>query len=477
MGYARVVIQIISERYFPPQANMIMSQSLIKRLHLPQHPVWVTFGSATDTAFIVPIQNRTPLIRLSTRLASRLKISGQKTLNAHYDPPSRRIHFGPLLGILMNRDVEGNETQPFGAMSRFLEECVQCCSTKGVYLTVFSPEQIDLSSKSLRGWIYENKKWVLSDAPLPDVIYNRITSRRLENRTELQRKLDTLRHTYRIPVFNETFLNKQQVHDMLVKDEGMRRMLPETHAYQAARLKPMLERYRTIYLKPTNGSLGQGIIRITRQEGHLICQYSEAAGTVTRIFSSLKDTLRRLSRRLAGSRYIIQQGLDLVTVDGRPVDFRVLVQKDGKGKWSVTSAVGRIANSQHIVSNLARGGTIRKAGEVLAEIRTFTYKPSLDKLRQTALAIAHTFERLAQGHFAELGIDLVLDRRGRLWLIELNSKPSKTDDTITTPTLTARPSVTRLIDYTLHISGWSPHIRFHRRKMTPKSNRSGRKTR
>jgi hypothetical protein len=81
----------------------------------------------------------------------------------------------------------------------------------------------------------------------------------------------------------------------------------------------------------------------------------------------------------------------------------------------------------------------------------------MGEIKMVALEIAKAFERLAEGHFAELGIDLAIDTQGKIWLIEINSKPSKTDDTVTNPALTTRPSVMRLLDYVLYLSGMDEH--------------------
>lgn len=458
MGHARIMIQVLSERYFPPQVNMVVSQSLANRLQLPNHPIWATFGRSSDTAIITTIQTQTPLVRIHSRLAEKLKIRNQQSLNIYYDTRNAKLHFGPVLGILINQDVLGNDKLRFGMMTRFLEECAQACASKGVALVVFSPEEIRLSKGFLRGWTYQGKQWSLTEAPFPDTVYNRITSRRIERRRELQQKLSILRNTYQIPVFNETFLNKQQVHNLLAKDVHMRLLLPETYPYKPKRLRGMLNRHNVVYLKPTNGSLGQGIIRVTAVDKKWVCQYTEATRTVTRVFPRVEEAFRHLRQKIIGSRspYLIQQGLNLVKWDGRPVDFRVLIQKNGKGVWSVTSTVARVANDQHIVSNLARGGTLRKAGEVLAAVQAVN-KPTLQQIRNKALSIVETFERLSQGHYAELGVDLVLDRQGKLWLLELNSKPSKTDETVN-PSTVIRPSVNRLVDYVSYITGWDSFL-------------------
>ena len=57
-----------------------------------------------------------------------------------------------------------------------------------------------------------------------------------------------------------------------------------------------------------------------------------------------------------------------------------------------------------------------------------------------------------QGQFGELGVDLAITRSGKIYLLELNSKPSKADNTLTLPSPKGRPSVHRLLDYTLFLT-------------------------
>jgi glutathione synthase/RimK-type ligase-like ATP-grasp enzyme len=228
----------------------------------------------------------------------------------------------------------------------------------------------------------------------------------------------------------------------------------------------MLQRYPILYLKPANGSLGGGIIRLIRQNGRIIYQSTTPSGTLTRLTHSLYHMNQILKQRIKKQSYLIQQGLNLVKCEGRPVDFRVLVQKNRSGNWTITSAVGRIANNQHIVSNLAKGGTIRKASDLLKELKQIR-KPSISQLRKKALEIAKTFESLADGHFAELGIDLAIDQKGDIWLLEINSKPSKTDDSMISSTNSTRPSVYRLMEYTHFLTGLKEPTLFKTKKSFP----------
>lgn len=455
MGFARCEIQVVPDNTFPKRINMVMSRSLADKLHISQFPVWVKFGSRVAKGWIAVHPTKSSLIRISSQLSQALRLSEHLSVCASYDPHSHCLRIGPLLGILINTQPTLN--QPiFGAMTRFLEECSLTGQERGVCVAVFTPEQL-LSEKGItKGWLFQNKQWKSRELPFPDVLYNRITSRRIERKPRLQNIFKFLTTHHGVYVFNKTFLDKRQVHETLMRDPRMHPMLPETHPYHPNRLRTMLDRHGILYLKPTNGSLGSGIIRLINTGRFIVCQYATANSTNTRVYRKIETVIAHLNRRTRQSPYLMQQGLHLVTARGRPVDFRVLVQKNLHGNWAITSVVGRIANNQHFVSNLARGGTIRKASDIIAELDPNQNKPSLSKIRSTALEVANTFEQLVDGHYGELGIDLAVDKSGKVWLLEINSKPSKTDDTVINPSLTTRPSVIRLIDYTLYLTRFAP---------------------
>lgn len=451
MGLAKVQIQIMPQQQFPHHIDLVMSQALAKKLEIRTPFIWIAFGSAVAKGRVAFGQINSKLIRISSDLAEQLKINHQPWIRAHFDTNSLRLRFGPIFGILINTHPQEQLAQPFGLMTRFLNECTAAGGSKGVRIAVFTPEHLDLKQNETAVWIRQNRKWRSTTYPLPDVIYNRITSRRIEQQEALQRKLSLLKNHFKIPLFNEKFLDKYQVYQILEKNEWIRHKLPKTYLFRDKRSISLFKQYPTIYLKPTNGSLGSGIIKMTRTREGWIYQASTSVGTVRRTLKSNYKMIQFLQQKIGKKPYIVQQGLGLMKSGNRPVDFRILVQKRKDGVWKITSAVARIANSQHIVSNLARGGTIRKAGDVLREL-PYPQKPTLAKMRVTALDIAKAFEQSAEGHFAELGIDLAIDTNGKIWLIEINSKPSKTDDTVVNPTSHLRPSVLHLIDYVLHLT-------------------------
>lgn len=120
----------------------------------------------------------------------------------------------------------------------------------------------------------------------------------------------------------------------------------------------------------------------------------------------------------------------------------------------VTSIVARTAGSNHFVSNLARGGSLSTVREAVSKssLPPGTKDSVQLQLPRTALAIARGVETFIPAHFGELGIDLALDQSGRIWLLEVNSKPSKNDNTPLNDQK-IRPSVKQMILYCRYLAG------------------------
>lgn len=457
MNQVKLQLIISPDDTFPTRADMILPQALVKKWRITMHtPLTLSCGSAVTSTRLLYSRhaNKNRIVRIRETVAHTLGLYQDCHINLRYYSEYRHCQIGPMLGILTNGiDKRLPDAQRFSEMTRFYTECHLSAEAHGIRMFIFSPEDLHVQTKRIDGWTYVNGRWKQMTHPLPDVIYNRITSRRIEAQENLQQKLQWLKRRHRTQLFNERFLDKWQVHSALERDPEIRLMLPETRRYEQVRqLKQMLSRYSVVYIKPAGGSLGQGVMRLTLKGTRCHMQYTTLNGTITKSNVTFQEIARQMIRRSRQNKYLIQQGLPLITSLGRTIDFRALVQKNGSGQWTVTSITGRIAGDTNIVSNLARGGTIAIVPRILKQVDPLLPKPSISQLRQKALAVAHAFERQVSGHFAELGIDLAADRNGKVWLLEINSKPSKTDDAVTNPSLIIRPSVRKTMEYTCFIT-------------------------
>ncbi|WP_409345290.1 YheC/YheD family protein [Paenibacillus sp. MBLB4367] len=457
MAATKIVIHVQNGSFLPDDRTVVLNAALVKRWKIPTgSEIGLHYGSQRKTVSVVTAAKITSM-RLHEALASHLGIHQGARLCISYSPETKTLRVGPIVGVLVSRTTSDPE-KPFGPISSFCRELTSACKAYGGLVYFFTPEDIPASAHSILGWVYTDK-WTRKSFPIPDIVYNRLTTRKLENSPGVQQFMREAKSRFATIIFNEKYLNKTEVFQALQKDGALQSYLPESHLFKDyLTLKKMCGKYGTVFLKPVTGSLGKGIIRITKLPNSTYqCHYAGMAGIRKQSFPKLAPLYSSISGKMKTRSYQIQQGLKLLEVSERPVDFRALVQRGKTGDWEITSTVARIAGSETFVSNLARGGTLSPVQDAIMKTNLIsTHKAAVpQRINKAALEIAKGIETQIDAHFAELGIDLAVDPYGKVWLLEVNSKPSKDDNS---PLHAAaapdkiRPSVRQIVRYSQHLA-------------------------
>lgn len=195
--------------------------------------------------------------------------------------------------------------------------------------------------------------------------------------------------------------------------------IPEMRRYSGAAMRVMLRRYGFVVAKPFIGTGGIGVVKIERLSKNRYRFHHARKQVVVRSMQKLMHKVKRLKTK---RKYLIQQGIRLAMISGRPVDYRVKMVKKGR-KWRITAVVARIARKGQFVTNLCRGGEMRNG--FLALIQSFPPEEASIKkesMRQIARKSTRMLERRYPG-IASLGYDFGIDRRGRIWIFEVNTRP------------------------------------------------------
>lgn len=455
MHSKKIKVQIMNSDLLG-EDSLVLGEILFRQLKIPsQNPLQLSFGSFKQHIKVIPMAKQNG-IRISQSLANKMGITQRSILRISYKSQTSTLQLGPIIGVLISQDYPQSLDAPFGNITSFCRELANACKKQGVFVYFFTPAHIGNEASKVTGWIYANG-WIQTELPAAHVFYNRLTSRKLENKPSVQHFMKEVKSQYGSHFFNEKYLDKTEVFDALGHMPSLKIYMPESHLFRNyAMLKSMCSKYPIVFLKPTRGSLGKGIIRISRLgEGKFQTLTAHVGGTQRQIYPNLTKLFTALSGKMKTTRYQIQQGLTLMHINARPVDFRALVQKNRLGKWSVTSIVARIASNQHFVSNLARGGSLSTLRETISRssLPQNTKAKMGARLTRAALDIAQGIDIQIPAHFGELGIDLAVDQNGRIWLLEVNSKPSKNDNTPLSGSK-IRPSVKQVIEYSRFLSGF-----------------------
>ena len=120
--------------------------------------------------------------------------------------------------------------------------------------------------------------------------------------------------------------SKWRKHQILSNSSFIQPFLPETAELNQYALEEYLEKYDMVYLKPVYGSGGHGIIKLSKlKRGYELKTIRSSKG-----YRQKHALFKAIKQITGGKPYIIQQGIDLLTIEGNPIDFRILISKTGR---------------------------------------------------------------------------------------------------------------------------------------------------
>lgn len=390
----------------------------------------VRLGGLRCTAMRLRTGGSAPARLLIDAAGHDLALPPLLALNAVRAAPGE-IRLGPLIGVLTSGHLERNRAAPrapFGHQGYLLRNLAWTARQMRSFLFAFEPMGIDWARERIDGWTWAGNRWREVRAPLPDVVYNRVPNRRLEAQAAVQQAIAGLRGRG-VPVFNPRFIDKWQLYECLQADESVSRYLPETKplsGWQA--VTDALARSPVVYLKPRCGSLGNGIVRLeSTGRGALRVRYRWRCRNRSRLLPAA-GAPQFIARLTASRDYVCQRGVELPLFRGRPFDVRILTQKDGSGQWRLTGMGVRVAGAGAITTHVPSGGSIAPLRPVLSAVFGDGAERVEADLRAAIAALAPAVERGLNEEFGELSMDLGVDRDGRIWFFEANSKPHKFDE-------------------------------------------------
>lgn len=345
-----------------------------------------------------------------------------------------------VVAVLTEITLTNDGTPSFGTIHEFCEELNQLVTEAGDFFYVFS--LTGFSSHSVHGYYFTGSNWKKEELPLPDVIYNRVHSRRTEAKKSFAAFLQETKELH-ISVFNDRFLTKWEVHQWLSKRRNLQSFLPETCLFSERTFKQMHAMYEDLYLKPLTGSQGNGIIWLPKEQNEIV--FTTRKEMKKQSYSTKEELIKALKEKTNHRAYLLQQGIPLIENNDKRLDFRILCHRENDHQWKVTSNVARLSAKNQFASNVALGGEVLRPLTALTPVfgrETASWK--LELMKELSLECADCISENVSGLMGELGIDLGVDERGELWVIEVNSKPSKNMDK---KKRIIRPSAKAIVSY------------------------------
>ncbi|MDR6551815.1 YheC/YheD family protein [Paenibacillus qinlingensis] len=215
--------------------------------------------------------------------------------------------------------------------------------------------------------------------------------------------------------------NKLGKYKALLTNEQLALNLPPTNLATEATVERMLGKYHVVYLKPSHGTGGHGIFKLSRANAG----YRLENGTRSRSFSTFKGTYVAFQKAKGKKTYLVQKGIPLLQYQGLPFDLRIMVQRNRTRKWEVTGIVGRLAMPNKIVTNYHSGGRPMPAGKLLSPFIPKKEQVSyVQLLKDLGVRTSKHMSRIFP-NFRSYGVDIGIDKEMKPWIIEVNTRPDK----------------------------------------------------
>lgn len=422
---------------------------------------WITVPPLEPWSLILPLKNINnninksivPLAvghnnKLYHAIVSSNPISNSKEL---YPIRIKRLNkflkVGPIVGILTINGPNG-----FKGNKNNYKSIIEMGIKAGVFVYVFAAESIDTINKTVKAHIFlpKQNRWITKTMPLPDVVYNRVPYRKDEEKKIVKEVINFLKNE-NIPFFNPYFFNKWALYQWMKESNEFKKLIPDTEILSKVNLYNLLKNKSILYLKPINGKAGLGFIKIEKKENNFDLKYQFKKGTINKSFSSFYKLWDSIIQLTANKEYIIQSGIELNTYYDSPYDIRILVQKNGYGKWLVSGIGIRVAGKESITTHVPRGGYIESIDRVFNQVYGPYYSDDLkQEISDLAIRISQYIEKRISYPLGELSLDLGIDKNGNIWFFEANSKPMEFDE----PNI-RETSLLRLIQYFRYLSGFT----------------------
>ncbi|MDQ0352896.1 hypothetical protein J2R98_002747 [Alkalibacillus filiformis] len=298
-----------------------------------------------------------------------------------------------------------------------LNAMLDAATKKNCRTIFFTDSDVNLSDKVINAKYKTETEWQQVQCQFPDVIYN-ISKNPIHKQSRIERKLRRM-----IPFTSFLFGNKFDLPKKMVKQRTYAQLLaPFKIITDTSIFFEFLSKNDKGVIKPVAGARGENIYFIEKKDKN---KYKISRDDQSEIYSEnkLKDWLYTNILKNS-SQYMIQKYIESLTKDGQPFDFRIHMQKNGQGKWSLTKMYPRIGNKNSIQIQIYRDGeNVIDTDEFLKGEFGERSKQFKQNLINLSYNLVQHIDKLYGYAIEETGLDITIDKNERFWLHEANMGP------------------------------------------------------
>lgn len=323
-----------------------------------------------------------------------------------------------LFGLFMVSEAWKARLPPYRLKATLAEVVL-----RGGSMAVFTSEGCDIEAGTISGDLWQGGRWTSTGIDALDVVAC------FGGAAVLRRQHDVLNWlSSRFPVIRACGPDKARLGAFLQNSPAAERIIPQDVLNPddvKASIMSAMRLHGSIVVKPAISSSGRGVRFILRDgENWSVRQNRETRrGTMDEV---AEHVAQDLGGRAGYRTIVIQKFVDSSTADGRALQLRVDVGKNGSSEWGVLRAFAQMAEIGERASNIAFGGYLGALEPTLRQRKVRPPSLIFDDAVNLALNTAKALDAHPEASIFELGVDMLLDSEDNVWLLEANLQPETT---------------------------------------------------
>lgn len=338
------------------------------------------------------------------------------------------IFLGPVVGIFVTTFFMKAAIRKM--RNYFVKQHIRASLAENCLSYFFSVNDIDWSEKKIKGYTYipELNKYDCCWFPLPNVLYDKAGGTYGKQRQRVIQLRKRFKNSLDIKLINNlNQLGKLEVCEALSKHPETKKYVPETIIYKSFDdVLHMLNKNKLIFIKSYYGSGGTEVLSVEKLTNKYKLNYYQM-GAKEALLDNINELQEFVTKFIGNKKFIIQQGIRLLTYKGRNMDIRIFIMKNEFGIWESIFKGARIAKGKFTITNTRAGGDYAIYEQIYPQLKeeySLLEVPNAEKLDEATIMLANYIEK-ELGNFGEIGLDIGIDINGAIWIIEANAKPDK----------------------------------------------------
>lgn len=295
---------------------------------------------------------------------------------------------------------------------KFVRVLAKASSYYNIELVYCHPLDVDKENHIIHGQTLYKNKWIKKDIKVPQYI---------DINSYCYKYKDIMNYLNEFSILSSArkFGSKEKVYSKLIQDGEFRYMIPESFVVEdLSDIKNFFDKNPNIILKPIKGQKGSGIYAIKK----LANQYKLYHDNRMEVLNN-NELYQFIEHEILDNNYLAQSYISSTTNSDNPFDIRIRLEKNGIGKWEVTTYLVRIGSNSSVVSNISQGGSVSSLNSFLKSNYLQSWKSIRKEIEYIGNKLPYKLESIFEKEYTSLGIDLGLDKQGNIFLFEVNTAP------------------------------------------------------